>query len=376
MLLEREPYKFTFRIFSNFGLWDEISIKQKIFVFYLPIFILFIEESLIVFSLFQADSLKERLEAIKIVPMIPVINYSMYSFIKNKKKLKELFAIIDQIESENPNVKMYIDEGCKIVKKIFCYVSAFMILTICIVFITPVAIDKLIFPLYTPHFLGYESLFFYCYWMLESFMAFYSCISYVYVHEFRCSLLVVFYHIMDCFREKLRSLKFNKIESNEAKQKLKKCVRFHLQLKKIMEIYTSTSSVPLYLLLFSSTLTVVSVVFIVANLLEGIENFAFPISYSIFLLILIFVPCVHGSNIEEQSKKFIRDLFVCDWHQADVNDQKMIAIMMENLKKPMSVCGFGFGEINLEFFLNVLNIIYSMYAVVQNMHYKNVFGYY
>ncbi|KAG5684262.1 hypothetical protein PVAND_013498 [Polypedilum vanderplanki] len=91
------------------------------------------------------------------------------------------------------------------------------------------------------------------------------------------------------------------------------------------------------------------------KLLEGIENFAFPISYSIFLLILIFVPCVHGSNIEEQSKKFIRDLFACDWHQADINDQKMIAIMMENLKKPMSVCGFGFGEINLEFFLNFCN---------------------
>ncbi|KAG5684268.1 hypothetical protein PVAND_013504 [Polypedilum vanderplanki] len=134
-----------------------------------------------------------------------------------------------------------------------------------------------------------------------------------------------------------------------------------------MEIYSDLYLVPLYMLLFSSTLTVVSVVFIVANFLEGFKALVFPVIYTIFMLGLIFIPCYHGSNIEEQSKKFINDLFACDWHQADHESKKLIVIMMENLKQPITLCAFGFGEINLDFFQKVLNVVYSMYAVVQNM---------
>jgi hypothetical protein len=89
------------------------------------------------------------------------------------------------------------------------------------------------------------------------------------------------------------------------------------------------------------------------QLLEGTKALAFPIVYSFLIMGLMFVPCFHGSNIESQSEKFIFDLFSSEWYDFDLKCRKMVVVMMENLKKPMSVKAFGFGAINLDFFLQV-----------------------
>lgn len=232
MLLEREPYKTTFKVFTFIGFWDEIPIWQKRITFHAALFFMLLEEFLIIPSILKSETLEGKLDAMKVLALLPFINYSMYSFVKNKQKLKDLTAVIDQIERENPSATYHIEKGFVFVKIVFRCVVSFMMLVLVLFALTPIVIGQLICPLYIPrYFIAYESWFFYAYWLLESIIAVHSFLSYISIHEFRCSLLVVFYHVMECFREKLRSLKISKLTQKEAKVEIEKCIKFHLQLR-------------------------------------------------------------------------------------------------------------------------------------------------
>jgi hypothetical protein len=71
------------------------------------------------------------------------------------------------------------------------------------------------------------------------------------------------------------------------------------------------------------------------------------------ILFQVFVLCFHGSSIKHQSEQFMFDLLGSDWVYSDVKYQKMMIIVMENLKQPMSLRAFGLNEVNLEYFVQV-----------------------
>ncbi|KAG5678334.1 hypothetical protein PVAND_008019 [Polypedilum vanderplanki] len=303
MLLKREPYKAIFKVLTWIGFWDEISMRHKLLTFYLPIFILTIEQILLFLSLLQANNLEDILEAVKLVPMFPLICYSMYSFIKDKQLLKELIEIFNQIENENPKVVSYIDKSCKDVELIFKIVTFAFVLIVVDAIFTPLINNKLLFPIYTPKWKGFETTFFYLYWLLESFCGIYVALCFIVIQEFRNSLLIILHYIMEYFQVS-----------------------------------------------------------------DDIQNISVLMFLLLALLFLMYMICYRGNDIEEKSKQLMNDLFSCEWYQAELKIQKIIIILMENFKKPMILKAFGFNAINLEFFLQVLKIAYSMYAVLKHLH--------
>ncbi|KAG5673338.1 hypothetical protein PVAND_003397 [Polypedilum vanderplanki] len=146
---------------------------------------------------------------------------------------------------------------------------------------------------------------------------------------------------------------------------LQKSVKLHLQIKELIRLFMDVFSAGLYLLLTLSTIIIVSVIYVVINSPHGNQSFVLCLAATAFCH--IFIPCIHGSNIESESEKLSYSLFSSDWTNSDIKYQKMMIIVMENLKQSMRLRAFGLSEINLEFFVQTLNTAYSMYAVLNSI---------
>ncbi|KAG5684269.1 hypothetical protein PVAND_013505 [Polypedilum vanderplanki] len=226
MLLNREPYRKVFKLFTFFGLWNEVPLRQRILTFNLLYSLMIFQVFLMILSVFQANDLEEILSAVKFLPLWPIIIYSIYSFTVKKNQLKKFIAIVDQIELENKSATVHIDNACQVVKKLYQFAGILTASMLGFYYICQLNLDYLIFPLYFPSFIENKKLVYGCWEGIEAIVSFYGCIVYTPLNEFRSSLLIVMDHIMRCFQEKLRMLK-----TTDNEQELIKCIKFHLQIK-------------------------------------------------------------------------------------------------------------------------------------------------
>ncbi|KAG5673339.1 hypothetical protein PVAND_003398 [Polypedilum vanderplanki] len=364
MLLNREPYKTAFKVFTFLGFWDEISIVQRRWTFKLPIFLIFVLVLMAFTSFFQARDFHDALISLATLPILTVIIFSIFDFLYKKEQLKKFLVLVDEIESENPDVSVYIDKACKLNTLIYLVVLVVLILTYLTYAIIPLIIHKLTFPIYLHEKFDDSFLVFYGIWFIQTLIGMYSTLTLYIFFEFRNSLLVLITHIMRYYRYKLSNLS-SIIVDQKARMELIKCIKLHLQIKELIKLFMEVFSVALYVLLTMNALTIVSVVYVLINSSHG--NQAFVLCLAATSLCHIFIPCIHGSNIESESEKLSYSLFSSDWTNSDIKYQKMMIIVMENLKQSLRLRAFGLSEINLEFFVQTLNTAYSMYAVLNSI---------
>jgi hypothetical protein len=197
----------------------------------MPFLLLCVLAMLMFMSVFQANNLEEVLEAAKILPMMPVIIYSIFDFSRKKWRLGAFLKIIEEIKAENPQAEIHINSACRFMKKIFQAIAILTILMFGFYIFAQISIDHLIFPLYFPAFIENKSAVYQFYQVLEIVVSFYGCVAYTAINEFRGSLLLVLFHIMQCLREMLRHLKPNISNHEMSKKELLKCIKLHLQIK-------------------------------------------------------------------------------------------------------------------------------------------------
>jgi hypothetical protein len=224
MLLNREPYRTTFKIFTFLGFWDEIPVRHKRLTLHIPLALFFIYAFTIGLSFLQADELKDALVALEILHLVLVILFSIFDMLMKKVKVKKLLQIVDKIELENPEVSCFIDSACWINCVVYLLVFFFTVATFLFYAFTPLVTGKLAFPVYMPEIVKDEPSVFYLFWVMQVIIGSYSGFSNFMLYEFRNGLMVLLWKIVECYQEKLRKLKCTKVE-------LQKCVEFHLRIK-------------------------------------------------------------------------------------------------------------------------------------------------
>lgn len=232
MIPTREPYKIFFKIFNFLGFWDELPKWHKRIVTGLMIICSVLYTLIITLPIFQQDDLIDVLNVLKIAPMLIMVVINLYDFIRKKSKIREILELIEELESENSESKSYFDDAFKLIYNIFLVEAIFLTLFICSFVVTPLIIDKLMFPSYMPDIIKDYRITFYIYWMFENVSAIYCTIVYIQIQEFRCSLLLILNNYMEFFRMKLRNLHATKENVQEAKIELVNCVKIHHQIMK------------------------------------------------------------------------------------------------------------------------------------------------
>ncbi|KAG5684279.1 hypothetical protein PVAND_013515 [Polypedilum vanderplanki] len=364
MLLDREPYRLMFKIFTFLGFWDEISLGQRTLTMIAPIVEVISCALCISLSTLQSKDLRDVLDVAKAIAFLVFVLYAFVLFMVKKSEVEDLIELIDDIEEENSELTPFIDNICKLIKHRFHTIMIFTVIIFVLFIITPFIINRPMFPMITPKILQGTNSMFFISWISQNLMGSYVYIFFVPWHEFRCGLLMTLEAILKGMRHKVTEIK---CDSLVIKEDLVKCIKLHLRVQEFLKLYKSICIGEIYLLLFFSTFVIVSVVFNMANSNDDIKANCFALLYVSLVLLQMLLACYHGSTIENQSEKLVYDLFSIDWLQFDIKERKMLIIMMENMKKVMSLKDFGFSEINLEFFVQVVNFVYSMYAVLQSM---------
>lgn len=111
---------------------------------------------------------------------------------------------------------------------------------------------------------------------------------------------------------------------------------------------------------------------LVRNIVNTKNMFSSPminlISYGIGLLVLSFIPCYIGNEIQSNSQKTIENLYLCDWTQINVERRKKLIFMQTILQaQPIKVKVGGIFVVNLETFLKLMNTAYSMIAFLKSL---------
>jgi 7tm Odorant receptor len=73
------------------------------------------------------------------------------------------------------------------------------------------------------------------------------------------------------------------------------------------------------------------------------------------MLIQVIRPCFHANTVEFDTNELSCDLFSSDWTECDLKYKKLVVIFMENLKKSVKFEAFGFVNVNLDLFLQVID---------------------
>ncbi|KAL7029831.1 hypothetical protein ACKWTF_006387 [Chironomus riparius] len=136
-----------------------------------------------------------------------------------------------------------------------------------------------------------------------------------------------------------------------------------------MDIFTEIFSLPIIGLLFFAALSVCANTFTILTLKpnSGLKLDLFLIVYEIFIFGMIFIPCFHANTIKYQSDKFLYDLFSSDWIDSLPEHQKFMIIFSENLKRKIIFQTLTFIEIDLQLFMDLIQFVYSMYAVFKSI---------
>jgi hypothetical protein len=106
------------------------------------------------------------------------------------------------------------------------------------------------------------------------------------------------------------------------------------------------------------------------------NQFTAFLSYFFFLLLIslqIFATSLYGNQITLESEKLSESLFNSIQNQQTTKFKTSMIIFMENLKKPIKVQAFEVFSIDLENFLKIINMAYSLFAVLKSLKNKPEF---
>jgi hypothetical protein len=85
----------------------------------------------------------------------------------------------------------------------------------------------------------------------------------------------------------------------------------------------------------------------------------------------IYVQCYYGNEITLTSQKFSKQLFHSNWAETNIELQKSVKILMENLKNDLKIEVFGIYKLNLSSFTTILNSAYSYLMLLRRIRSKS-----
>lgn len=85
------------------------------------------------------------------------------------------------------------------------------------------------------------------------------------------------------------------------------------------------------------------------------------------IILRTFLPFYFGNEIIEASKKLQSSLIRSNWFERCQRFKTAMMIFMENAREPIRVTALIIFELNLQNFLKILNLSYSLFAVVRSM---------
>lgn len=85
------------------------------------------------------------------------------------------------------------------------------------------------------------------------------------------------------------------------------------------------------------------------------------------IVLQIFIPCYFGEEMTSASERLSTSLFKSEWINESEDFKMLMKIFLENSKRPIRVSAFGVFNVTLDNFLKIINLAYSLFAVMRSV---------
>ncbi|KAF4523218.1 Odorant receptor co-receptor, partial [Ephemera danica] len=118
----------------------------------------------------------------------------------------------------------------------------------------------------------------------------------------------------------------------------------------------------LHMLTSTVTLTLLSYE---ATKIAGVNLYAFTvIGYLCYTLGQVFLFCVFGNRLIEESVSVMHAAYSCPWYDGSEEAKTFVQIVCQQCQRPMSVSGAKFFTVSLDLFASVLGAVVTYFMVL------------
>lgn len=139
---------------------------------------------------------------------------------------------------------------------------------------------------------------------------------------------------------------------------LKEIIHFHIKnittLKEYDNLFRDTKLVEFILIILA----------IISELLGGIKSTYLEIPFTV---VLISIECISGQKIMDASLMFERAVYDCKWENFDVNNRKIVLLMLPCAQRTLKISAGGVTSLDFSCMLSVFRFSYSTYNTLQLM---------
>ncbi|KAG5679694.1 hypothetical protein PVAND_009247 [Polypedilum vanderplanki] len=166
----------------------------------------------------------------------------------------------------------------------------------------------------------------------------------------------------------IKQIKSIELKGQNGKQEMINCIKFHINLKRIMKKYSKFAKFPLAMHVTLEALVLCTASYKFVNNTDASQT-----GYFIFLGLIavsqVFPVCYMAQEIQSSSESFLSILFQCQWLNTNTKLKKDFQFFMRNLSTPViKINLYGMADLNLKLFLKILNTTFSIYALLNSLN--------
>ncbi|XP_050428132.1 odorant receptor coreceptor isoform X2 [Adelges cooleyi] len=159
----------------------------------------------------------------------------------------------------------------------------------------------------------------------------------------------------------------NKLTSNQevlVRSAIKYWVERHKHVVKYVSYITECYGSALLMHMLVSTV-ILTILAYQATQIKGVSVFALStIGYLLYSFGHIFMFCIHGNELIEESSSVMEAAYSCHWYDGSEEAKTFVQIVCQQCQKPLIVSGAKFFNVSLDLFASVLGAVVTYFMVL------------
>ncbi|XP_001951646.2 odorant receptor coreceptor isoform X2 [Acyrthosiphon pisum] len=159
----------------------------------------------------------------------------------------------------------------------------------------------------------------------------------------------------------------NNLTSNQevlVRSAIKYWVERHKHVVKYVSLITECYGSALLFHMLVSTV-ILTILAYQATKINGVNVFAFStIGYLMYSFAQIFMFCIHGNELIEESSSVMEAAYGCHWYDGSEEAKTFVQIVCQQCQKPLIVSGAKFFNVSLDLFASVLGAVVTYFMVL------------
>lgn len=369
-----KPFRLFFKVLKIFGLWkerDQSRTSYRVgFVYYvISVYVYFFCQLIHIFL--KEQTLEQFAHAIGIFTMYLALVHKSANFLKNinriKKSMSNLTELLEFSAGDRWTSREKLQNQVNFVFKIYRALFLSSVITGAMSINIPIFNHELPVEVWLPFDAKRNSIVFWC--TSLGLVANSAITAALGISLSICPVIFMAFAIglIQELTIRMENIGHGTNTSLWDREEIIKCVEIHKKIKELVHEIQENFSSAIGFQGFLSSITICIIAFML-SLDQDASTYILFLTFSIPVVIQIFLPCYFGTLVSVSSSELSTAIFHSKVWYEKRTDAKLMLIFMENLKKDLKISSFSLFSVDLNNFTSIINFAYSMFALLKKIN--------